>query len=248
MNLREHLQVLDDPTAVAQRAAQFICDAARDAIATRGRFSVALTGGSSPLETYALLAAPAFRDAIDWSRVQLFWGDERAVAPGRAESNYGAANTRLVQHVAIPAGNVHRMEGERSDLEHAASDYAETLRAHCDRTRENTPVVDLILLGIGGDGHILSLFPGCAEITAPSADVVALRDPPMNPALSRISFTPRTLFAARAVLVFAHTAAKAKPLAALLDGPDDPTKLPARLLRAAHSPVTILADRAAITA
>jgi 6-phosphogluconolactonase len=243
--LRDRLRVVEDPAAVAEHAARFIADAAREAVRAHGRFTLALTGGSSPLDTYAKLATPEYRDAIDWSKTHLFWGDERAVPADRAESNYGGAHKRFVANVPIPAGNVHRMQGERADLEAAARDYAVELRATCDRDGTDAPVLDLLLLGIGGDAHILSLHPGCPAIRGVDADVIALRDPPMNPALSRITFTPRVLDAARSVLVFAHTAAKAAPLKALLDGDDDPMKYPAQLLRRARGRVTILADRAA---
>jgi 6-phosphogluconolactonase len=102
-----------------------------------------------------------------------------------------------------------------------------------------------MLLGIGGDGHILSLHPGCRDITAPRALVVGIKDPPMNPALSRISMTPALLEAARAVVVLAHGAAKATALAAMLNGPDDPMRTPAQLVRRAKGTVAILADQTA---
>ncbi len=245
VTLRDHLVVLADPAAVADAAAARIRDAAIEAIAARGRFTLALTGGSSPLETYGRLASDPFRDAIDWTRVELFWGDERAVGPDRLESNFGAANQRLVSRVAIPPACVHRMKGERVDLDRAAADYAATLRANTDADDAGVPVLDLLLLGIGADAHILSLHPGAPAIHGVDADVIAIIDPPMNPALSRITMTPRVLFAARAVLVFAHTASKAAPLAALLDAPENPSQVPAHLLRHARGHVTILADRAA---
>lgn len=244
-DLRKSLRIVDDAGAVAEEASRLVVDAAREAVHAHGRFTLALTGGSSPLDTYAKLATPAYRDAIDWTKTHLVWGDERAVTPDRAESNYGAAHKRLIANVPIPAANVHRMEGERADLESAATEYALQMRSLCDRGESDAPVLDLLLLGIGGDAHILSLFPGCPAIHGMDADVIALRDPPMNPAISRITFTPRVLYAARSVLVFAHTAAKAAPLKAMLDGEDDPMKYPAQLIRRARGRVIIVADRAA---
>jgi 6-phosphogluconolactonase len=245
-DLRASVRVVDDAAAVAEQAARFIVDAANDAVRAHGRFTIALTGGSSPLDTYSKLATPEFRDAITWAKTHLFWGDERAVPTDRAESNYRAANERLVSRVPVPAANVHRMHGERADLEAAAAEYANELRAHCDSDASGAPVLDLLLLGIGGNAHILSLFPGCPAIRGVEADVIALRDPPMDPPISRITFTPRVLFAARSVLVFANSAAKAAALKAMLDADDDPMRYPAQLVRRARGRVTILADRAAV--
>ncbi len=245
MNLRDRLLVTADADSVAERAAQSIAASARASIAAHGRFDLALTGATSPLDTYARLAAAPYHDGIDWALVHLFWGDERAVTIDRTESNYGAAHARLVRHVPIPVANVHRMEAEREDLERAASEYAALLHAHCAATDDGVPVLDVLLLGLGGDGHILSLYPGCAEISATTSDVVALRDPPMNPPIARITLTPRPLLAAREIVLFAHGASKATALAALLDGPEDPARVPAQLLRRVASRVTVLADRAA---
>jgi 6-phosphogluconolactonase len=240
-DLPRTLTVDPDPAAVADRAARLVVDAARAAVSARGRFTLALTGGSSPLGLYDRLMAEPYRAALDWRHVEVFCGDERAVPPDDPRSNYGSARAHLLASVPVPAAQVHRMAGERPDLEAVAREYEGVLCT----VAGPSAALDLVLLGVGADGHIFSLYPGCPQITAPSARVVALRNPPMDPAVDRVTFTPTVLEAAREVIVLAHGAGKAQALAWLFDPTKTAGEVPAKLLARATGRVSILADRAA---
>lgn len=139
-------------------AAQFV-ELANDAIARAGRFTVALSGGSTPKELYSLLALAAYRDRTDWQRVHLFWGDERCVPPDHPESNYRMVRESLLSKITMPPENIHRMAGEKEPAE-AATAYEDELRKFFRPTPGQAPRFDLILLGLGEDGHTASLFPG----------------------------------------------------------------------------------------
>ena len=144
-------------------AAQFIASA-NAAIVRSGRFTVALSGGSTPKALYALLASPAYRDRIDWSRAHLFWGDERCVPPDHPESNFRMVREALLSKIQIPGENIHRMAGEKEPNE-AAADYESELRNFFALGPGHLPRFDLILLGLGEDGHTASLFPGTTALS-----------------------------------------------------------------------------------
>lgn len=228
------VDVEEDLEAFAAAAARAFVESAIEAIAARGRFVVALTGGSTPLPIHRALAT-SFRDRVHWQDIDVVFGDERAVAPDDPRSNYRAAHESLLQHV--PA-RVLRMEGERADLAAAAREYDEKLVALCGGE------IDLMFVGIGKDAHILSLFPGSPLITGSAALVEASIDPPMNPAVSRITMTPRALERARRVVAIAAGAEKREAIEKLLHGDTDPARVPAQLLRRAND-VRLIVDRAA---
>lgn len=144
-------------------AAQFI-ERARAAIARAGRFSVALSGGSTPKALYSLLGSPDYRDRVDWQRAHLFWGDERCVPPDHTESNFRMVNEALLSAIQIPEKNVHRMAGEKEPNE-AVADYQRDLQDFFALGIGELPRFDLILLGLGEDGHTASLFPGSTALT-----------------------------------------------------------------------------------
>src|SRR5665213_3952291 len=152
--------VCGDAQDVARTAARRFVDWAWQAIARDGQFQVALSGGSTPRALYRLLASGEYRTQVDWARVQLFWGDERAVPPDDPESNYGAARRELLLHVPIPANNVHRMEAEDSNIGRAAHNYEAVLRKYLEMDDRGFPIFHLVLLGMGVEGHTASLFPG----------------------------------------------------------------------------------------
>jgi 6-phosphogluconolactonase len=149
-----HVHVLPDPVATADAAAVFIAAAAKQAISDRGMFRLALSGGNTPRATYERLASPTLGNGIDWAQVLVFFGDERMVPPDDPSSNYRMARESLLDHIEIPSGNVFRIRGE-GDPERAAEEYAQLL---------GTSPLDLVLLGIGDDGHVASLFPGTAAL------------------------------------------------------------------------------------
>ena len=148
------IKVLPDLPSLVREAAERIATAAGQAIANHGSFTLALAGGSTPKPVYELLAQEPYRSQIDWEKVEVFFGDERCVPPDSPQSNYRMANEALLSKVPIPAGNVHRMRGE-IDANQAATEYGQLLK---DRFGDGG--LDLVLLGMGPDGHTASLFPG----------------------------------------------------------------------------------------
>jgi 6-phosphogluconolactonase len=238
--VKPHVVVVESIEDFAETCANEIVRASREAIARRGRFALALTGGSTPGPIHQALARAPFRDQLAWPQTDVFFGDERAVPPDAATSNYASARASLLDHVQ--AGRVFRMEGERADLDAAAHDYEQALVDACDGA------LDLLVVGIGKDAHVLSLWPGSPDILRSPPErperVVASIDPPMDPALSRITLTPRAVEEAHAVLAIATGAGKREAIDKLLSADDDPLRIPAHVLRRARQ-WTLIVDRAA---
>ncbi len=201
--------IFPDAPAVAGEAARRWVQIARDVIAARGVFTVALAGGSTPEALYRLLARPDCADAAMWAHTQLFFGDERLVPPDDPRSNYRAAREALLDHVPLPTNHVFRMQGELPGPQ-AAARYAETLSREFTLPTGGLPRFDLILLGIGTDGHTASLFPGMPALEESGALGVHSAVPSyVNPNVDRITLTFPTLNAAAHVLFLATGAAKA---------------------------------------
>jgi 6-phosphogluconolactonase len=180
---------------------------ASQAIAARGRFCVALAGGSTPKGVYAALAQ---LDAVPWSNIQLFWGDERCVPPDHLDSNFGMARETLLDHIAIPHENIHRIKGELGTTA-ATLEYQSQLEVIFD----GVPVFDLIHLGLGFDGHTASLFPGQTTLENPAFVLEAFPNPDLSPQVARVSLGLTTINAARAVQFFVTGAGKASIFAHL---------------------------------
>jgi 6-phosphogluconolactonase len=232
-----------DLLTAGHTAALTVARLARDAIDARGRFTVALAGGSSPVPVHEALARDDASVSIAWPRVHALFGDERAVAPSHADSNFGAARRSLLDCVPIPDGNVHPMPAWEPHLEEAALQYERTLESVC----SIDGALDLLILGVGRDAHVLSLFPGCAAIADDGGrTVLALRDPPMNPAVSRLTLTPTALRRARAVLLLVFGANKRAAWESLQQDHGDDMTHPVRLLRTLTAPVFVVGDRDAI--
>lgn len=206
---RYNYEVFPTTTALARAAAQRFVACAREAVAHGGAFHVALAGGSTPRALYTLLAAPPACEQVDWSRVHVFFGDERSVPPEHAESNYRMACETLLDHVPIPADQVHRVQGELADSHEAAQRYAEELNT-LPTTDTGWPRFDLILLGMGDDGHTASLFPGTAILEEHRAPVAAVYVEKL--ATWRISLTLPVLNAAARVLLLVSGAGKRRVL------------------------------------
>ena len=207
---------LPEPRALAEEAARRFVTLAAEAVGQRGRFAVALAGGSTPAELYRLLAQTPYREQVDWNRTAVFFGDERCVPPDHAWSNYGMARAALLDHVPLPPGNIYRMAGERTPAD-AAADYAAVLRRAFGLRGSARPRFDLVLLGLGDDGHTASLFPGTAALAERRRLVVA-NEPPgyVQPAIARITLTFPTLNAARVVMFLVAGAGKAETVRAIL--------------------------------
>jgi 6-phosphogluconolactonase len=233
------IRIFDDPEALSRGAADFFTAAARDAVAARGRFSVALSGGSTPRRTYEILAQPSFRDRVDWARAHIFWGDERCVDPEDPRSNARLARELLLHHVPVPAGQVHPMDC-LPDPREAARRYEAMLQSFF---AGGEPRFDLILLGLGEDGHTASLFPGApalAEAERWVAEVyVAEQD------LHRLTLTAAFINRAATVAFLVAGAAKAAVVREVIAGPRDPRRLPAQLIQPEPGELHWLLDKAA---
>lgn len=237
------LRVFDDLGALARAAAEEITKSAEEAIAARGRFTIALSGGNTPRPAYRLLAEEPWRDRIDWSRVHVFWGDDRHVPPDHPDSNFGMAHDALLSKVPIPPGNVHRMRTEKPDAETAAEEYAWTLRSAFDLDGGEWPRFDLVLMGLGEDGHTASLFPGSDAVRERSRLVVA----PWVSSLRtyRITLTPPVFNRAALALFLVSGEEKAAALKAVLEGDFQPDRFPAQIVRPEDGRLLWLIDRAA---
>lgn len=235
------IEIVADAAALAQRAAEQFTGLAGYAIHKRGRFVVALSGGSTPRLMNALLAAPPYTEKIKWPKVFVFWGDERCVGPDHADSNYLTARETLLKHVAIPDENIHRIHGELAP-EHAAQRYEDELREFF----EGPPRFDLILLGLGDDGHTASLFPGTPGVRENSRWALAVKhDSPPAPLVDRVTCTPPLLNAAANVTFLVSGAAKAERVYQVLHDPYNPDRIPAQVVRPKDGKLLWLLDEAA---
>ena len=220
-------RVLPTPAALAEAAADRIVAVARNAIRRRGRFVVALSGGSTPRLVYPLLASSPLVDAVDWSRVSFFWGDERAVPPEHAESNYGVARAMLLDRLpGLRSDAVHRMPADAPDRAAAAAGYERTIHRVL---TPNPPRLDLIWLGMGPDGHTASLFPGASTLAERQRLVVVATAPAGMAVHDRMTFTLPLINAARAVLFVVAGADKATAVRSVRSGSRN---LPAGRVRA----------------
>lgn len=240
--------VVDDADALAREAAEEFERRAAAAVASRGRFTVALSGGSTPRRLYALLTDPSasFCKAIPWSRVHLFWSDERHVPPDDPQSNYRMARETLISRVPIPADNVHRIEAELPDAAEAAARYDDELARFFALSPGEFPRFDLMLLGIGPEGHTASLFPGTKALEIRDRRVVENWVPKVN--AFRITMTVPVFTRAAAVQFLISGEDKAAIVRAIFDseGPDD--ALPCQIIRPEAGDLIWLVDRAAASA
>jgi 6-phosphogluconolactonase len=229
-----------DASALMRAAAAEVARRAEEAVASRGRFLVALAGGATPRRLYALLADPRepWRARVDWSRTHVFFGDERHVHPDDPESNFGMARAALLGKVPVPPGQVHRVQAEDTDAEEAARAYEATLRDVFGLAPGERPRFDLILLGLGADGHTASLFPGNPALDEQERLVAA----PWVDRLRthRITLTLPVLDAARAVVFLVSGEEKATRVADVLEGPG--AALPAGRVRPAGGELVWLLD------
>ena len=244
------LDVVPSAEAVAAAGAEHVIAAADAAIAARGRFTLGLSGGSTPKRLYERLASPELAARIAWSHVDAFWGDERCVPPDDPASNYRLAREALLDRVPIPAAQIHRIRGEDEPVAAAAAYEAELRRALA--TPAGPPrtdpgaCLDVLLLGMGDNGHTLSLFPGDPALDERERWVRAVRVDAVPP--SRVTLTAAVANAAADVLFLVAGRDKAAMLARVLRGPRDPRALPAQLIAPASGRVRWLVDTAAASA
>lgn len=235
------IKVLPDPDSVAREAAERIAGLASECIAAAGSFTIALCGGSTPKALYRLLAADPYKSRIQWPRVEVLFGDERCVPPDHPDSNFKMAYDVLLSKVPIPAEKVHRMRGE-IDPQAAAKEYGQMLK---ERFGEDGGP-DMILLGMGEDGHTASLFPGTDAVKETTHRVVANFAEHSTTGRSwRITMTAPFINRAGNVMVAVVGAAKAERLRQVLEGPHEPEKLPIQLIQPVSGRMTWLLDVAA---
>ena len=212
--------ILRDPATVAEAAADRFVSTARAAIEERGVFRVALSGGSTPKRVYPLLLEPARRDAVDWSAVEFFWGDERSVPPDHPDSNFGLAYGMLISQLpSVRPDRVHRMPAEAPHLDAAALSYESEVRLAFGARGDEPPAFDLVWLGMGPDGHTTSLFPGSAGLEERHRWVIGNFAPSQN--AWRMTLTFPVLNAGRVIIFVVTGADKADALRQIRAGGSD---------------------------
>lgn len=234
-----NVEVYADAPALATAAAEAFSNAAERAIEERGRFAVALVGGSTPKALYETLA-DEYGGAPYWPRVHAFFGDERPVPPDHEDSNYRTAREALLDRV--PVGSVHRMRGELDPAE-AARLYEEELREFFGVAAGEVPRFDLVLLGMGGDGHTLSLFPRTLALDV--RDRLVVENPVEKLGQTRITLTLPVVEAARAATFLISGSGKAEAVREVLSGDADGRDYPAKLVRLENGNLTFMLDREA---
>jgi 6-phosphogluconolactonase len=237
------IRIVEDVDALARAAAEEFAHATDDAIRARAGASVALSGGSTPRHLYRALASDAYRDRIAWERIHFFFGDERHAPPEDPESNFGIADEALLSKVHVPADHIHRIPGEDPDADRAARLYERGLVEHFRLGAGELPRFDLALLGLGSDGHTASLFPETMALSETRRLAVANRVDKLDS--ERITLTAPVFNHAALVIFLVSGETKAAPLKAVLEGPYDPTRLPAQLIRPDPGRLLWLADRPA---
>jgi len=218
--MQDRLTVVD-PKEFASTAARHIAQALAGRLAESASCTLALTGGTTARPVYECLASGS-DIPIQWSDVTFFFGDERAVPPDDVRSNFRMARDTLLSRIPIEPDQVHRMEAEQPDLDHAARNYEHVLPT----------ALDLLLLGVGWDGHVCSLFPGAASLAESTRRVTTAFGG--DPRLARLTLTPPAIRAARQRIIFAAGTRKARAIAEAIEGPYQPERCPAQLARDGH--------------
>jgi 6-phosphogluconolactonase len=233
-------EIFPTPAEMSEAAARLFTARAEQAVSQRGRFTAVLSGGKTPVELYTLLAKTPLVSRIPWARVHLFWADERCVPPDHEDSNYRMVRELILDHVPIPPANVHRMQGEMDPVE-AAARYEEGMRQFFAASRGPFPLFDLVLLGLGADGHTASLFPGTRAIRESARWVLGHYVDAQKG--WRITLTPPVINAARTVAFVVAGAGKAPVLRDILEGPFRPDALPAQIVRPEGGDLLWMLDR-----
>lgn len=232
-----------DLADVSRHAAEEFVRLANEATVANGRFTVALSGGSTPKALYTLLAGNAFRTRIPWEKVHVFWGDERCVPPDHADSNYRMARESFLDHAPIPKENIHRMHGEEADPGKAATSYEATLGESFGLAPGQLPRFDLVLLGMGDDGHTASLFPHTAALSETKSLVVANYVEKFG--THRLTLTIPVINHAEQVIFLISGGSKAAALKEVLEGKEDPQRLPSQFIQPVTGKILFIIDHAA---
>ena len=242
MSSAGEIRILTTPQELFASAAEEVVKLANEAVASRGRFTIALSGGSTPKSLFNLLATNA-KSTLPWDRMFFFFGDERHVPPNDPDSNYRMANEAMLSKVPVPTANVFRIEAENPDAAAAAAAYEQTLRKFFQVAAGEVPKFDLILLGMGPDGHTASLFPGTAGLQEKTRLVIANWVEKMK--THRLSFTLPLINAARCAAFLVSGTDKAPALKAVLEGNAPGEQYPAKLVAPRDGKLIWFLDRAA---
>lgn len=238
------IRILPDGAAIARRAAQEFVQAAADAVRTRGSFNVALAGGSTPKALYRLLVNDAaLRSQLPWDKMHVLFGDERHVPPDHPDSNFRMATEAMISKSPMKPEQVTRIKGEYPDAGQAALEYEKALREYFKLKDGEYPRFDLVLVGMGNEGHTLSLFPGTKALHADGR--IAVRNWVGKLYAERITLTAPAASNAARVIFMVTGADKGPALKAVLEGPFEPEQLPAQLLRPKNGKLLWLVDTAA---
>lgn len=236
--------LLSGPEEMAIEAANRIVRIGQGIFRQRRDFRFVLAGGTTPRRLYEILATPPFRSQLPWKRIHFFWSDERSIGPDHQGSNYHMAREAFLEKLEIPDSNIHRMQGEASDLNIAAYAYEETIRHHFGLGPESPPpCFDLVLLGMGADGHTASLFPGTQALWETVRWVVANPVPMLKS--HRLTLTPVILNQAAWLIFLVAGADKARTVAEVLEGPFKPEQFPCQMIRPVSGEFLWLLDEAA---
>ena len=242
--VNRELHILADAAAIARRAAQEILQSATSAVAERGSFTLVLAGGSTPKTLYQLLVNDAaLRAQLPWDKMVLLFGDERHVPPDHPDSNFRMATDTMISKASLKPEQVLRIKGEYPDAEKAAQEYEQTLRERFKLRESEFPRFDVILLGMGNDGHTLSLFPGTKALH--QDHLLVVRNWVGKLYTERITMTAPVANNAAWVIFMVTGADKAPALKAVLEGPYEPEQLPSQLIQPRNGKLQWLVDTAA---
>jgi 6-phosphogluconolactonase len=242
--VEREIRILSDGAAIARRAAQEFVQAAAAAVRGKGSFNLALAGGSTPKALYSLLVNdPALRTQVPWDKIHLFFGDERHVAPDHPDSNFRMATEAMISRAPLKPEQVTRIKGEYPNAEQAALEYEKALRDYFKLKDGEYPRFDLVLAGMGNEGHTLSLFPGTKALHADGR--IAVRNWVGKLYSERITLTAPAASNAAQVIFMVTGTDKAPALKAVLEGPFEPEQLPAQLLQPKNGKLLWLVDTAA---
>lgn len=238
------VEVFPNGTEIALRAAAEVVRIAREAAAARGVFTMALSGGSTPKVLYSLLAEhPSLRNSLSWDKMKVFFGDERHVGPGHADSNFQMAWDAMLSKAPLRPEQIHRIKGEYSDAAQAAAEYEDEIRREFNLQAGAFPRFDLILLGMGNEGHTLSLFPGTRALG--ETQRIVTHNWVGKLFTDRITLTAQAANNAANVIFMIAGCDKACALKAVLEGPHEPDQLPAQMIQPANGTLSWLIDGAA---
>lgn len=237
------ITIYSDIDTLSHEAARLVVRIAEESITKNGRFTFALSGGSTPKKLYGLLAQEPYLSQIDWAHVEIFWSDERCVAPDDAECNYNLALQVMLSKIPIPAQQIHRMPAEQEDRDAASLAYTIEMKNVFGIGDDKIPAFDLIQLGMGPEGHTASLFPHQASLHEQQRLIMPVTVP--KPPPPRLTFTPRLLNEAHYILFLVTGAEKADAVQAVLEGEYQPDEYPAQLVRPPKGEVTWMLDTAA---